>query len=415
MDFTARANSADRTFPMAKRRRGRGPRAGQVAGAVCRAAAGSCDVAETCTATASNPGGPHYQPSTGTLTTNQAWNANMGYGFTPFKVMTVTALGGYFNGTRTVSLYNRTTGAVLASVAVTSANGWAYAPIVLADANIDGACYRAGSSAEPCAASGLISGSSYGMADLKYLPAGPLYQPADGTLITDAAGDYITGYAFTPNKNITVTHLGGFYNGLKTVYLFRRSTGRGWAGSATASPAPTAGRRSSPASLPRSRRRAATNVPRSYSWLPGDVLKSANYSPQNAHALIRKTNAIRRYGHCYAPLTLTSTPSPSTSVYGTAISWTATATGGIPATTQFAVFHKRSGTTTWTPPLTSLNWQSSNVLTAHYFDYYPSGGIPSGTHFYAWSIDLPYATPGNDNRKGGGTGAIGDGTELVIP
>jgi hypothetical protein len=45
----------------------------------------------------------------------------------------------------------------------------------------------------------------------------------------------------------------------------------------------------------------------------------------------------------------------------------------------------------------------------------PGGGIPSGTHFNAWSIDLPYATPGNDNRKVGGTGAIGDGTEFVIP
>jgi hypothetical protein len=36
--------------------------------------------------------------------------------------------------------------------------------------------------------------------------------------------------------------------------------------------------------------------------------------------------------------------------------------------------------------------------TAHYFDFYPSGGIASGTHFNVWSIDLPYATPGNDTR-----------------
>jgi hypothetical protein len=53
--------------------------------------------------------------------------------------------------------------------------------------------------------------------------------------------------------------------------------------------------------------------------------------------------------------------------------------------------------------------------TAHYFDFYPSGGIPSGTRFNVWSIDLPYATPGNDNRKLGGFGSIGDGTEFVIP
>jgi hypothetical protein len=53
--------------------------------------------------------------------------------------------------------------------------------------------------------------------------------------------------------------------------------------------------------------------------------------------------------------------------------------------------------------------------TAHYFDFWPTGGLPSGTHFNAWSIDLPYATPGNDNRKLGGNGSIGDGTEFVIP
>ncbi|MFL6194353.1 MAG: hypothetical protein ACJ75H_09300, partial [Thermoanaerobaculia bacterium] len=53
--------------------------------------------------------------------------------------------------------------------------------------------------------------------------------------------------------------------------------------------------------------------------------------------------------------------------------------------------------------------------TAHYFDFYPPGGLPSGTHFNAWSIDLPYSTPGGVNRKTGGNGSIGDGTEFVIP
>jgi hypothetical protein len=53
--------------------------------------------------------------------------------------------------------------------------------------------------------------------------------------------------------------------------------------------------------------------------------------------------------------------------------------------------------------------------TGHSFDFYPSGGLPSGTHFNVWSIDLPFATPGNDNRRLSGNGAIGDGTEFVIP
>jgi hypothetical protein len=52
---------------------------------------------------------------------------------------------------------------------------------------------------------------------------------------------------------------------------------------------------------------------------------------------------------------------------------------------------------------------------AHYFDFWPSGGIPSGTHFMAWSIDLPYATAGNDNRAIGGQGSVGNGTEFIMP
>jgi len=52
--------------------------------------------------------------------------------------------------------------------------------------------------------------------------------------------------------------------------------------------------------------------------------------------------------------------------------------------------------------------------TAHYFDFYPSGGMPHGTHINVWSIDLPYST-GGVNRKIGGQGSVGDGTEFVIP
>ncbi|HEV7506770.1 MAG TPA: hypothetical protein VGS07_17895 [Thermoanaerobaculia bacterium] len=231
---------------------------GKAAGDVCRPSAGGCDVAETCVPTGGNPGTAMYTPTDGSLATNAAWAYTMGYAFTPSQTITVTALGGYFNGTKTVYLYDRTTGAVLASATVTAVNGWAYAsiapvtltklmpysvavnlggsggayrinlsslPSVAAAASIDGSCYRAGSTAEPCASSGLIAGTNYGMADLKYLPAQPLYEPADGALYTDVPGDYTTGYAFTPNKNLTVTHLGGLYNGTRTVSLYNRSTG----------------------------------------------------------------------------------------------------------------------------------------------------------------------------------------------
>ncbi|MES1243970.1 MAG: Ig-like domain-containing protein [Acidobacteriota bacterium] len=62
-----------------------------------------------------------------------------------------------------------------------------------------------------------------------------------------------------------------------------------------------------------------------------------------------------------APLTLTSTPSPATS-YGTAITWTATASGGIPGTYQYALFRRKAGTTLWIPALDSPLWQQGNVL-----------------------------------------------------
>ncbi len=282
MGSTSRAPSESCTILTARRRRGGLPRAswaavlvflalvlsgraaqaqscsGKVAGDVCRSSAGGCDVAETCVPTGGNPGTAMYAPADGSLATNVAWSYTMGYAFTTTQTITVTSLGGFFNGTKTVYLYDRTTGAVLASATVTAANGWAYAPIVpvtlpklmpysvavdlagsggayrsgmsslpsvAALASIDGSCYRAGSTAEPCASSGLITGTNYGMADLKYLPVQPLYQPTDGTLYTDMAGDYTTGYAFTPNKNLTVTHLGGLYNGTRTVSLYNRSTG----------------------------------------------------------------------------------------------------------------------------------------------------------------------------------------------
>src|SRR5262245_16937399 len=85
--------------------------AGLTAGQVCRPAAGGCDVAETCVTTGGAAGAPLYEPVDGSLGTDVAWNYNMGYGFTPNKTLVVTHLGGFFNGTKTVYLYNRTTGA----------------------------------------------------------------------------------------------------------------------------------------------------------------------------------------------------------------------------------------------------------------------------------------------------------------
>ena len=103
---------------------------GKVAGDVCRAAAGACDVAETCVATGGGGvGAPLYQPTDGSLLTDVARDFTAGYAFTPNKALTVTARACLFNGPRTVYLYNRLTGAVLASASVTSANGGPDSPI----------------------------------------------------------------------------------------------------------------------------------------------------------------------------------------------------------------------------------------------------------------------------------------------
>jgi hypothetical protein len=63
-----------------------------------------------------------------------------------------------------------------------------------------------------------------------------------------------------------------------------------------------------------------------------------------------------------APLSLTSTRSPASSVAGTPLTWTANASGGTPSTTQYALFRRLAGTPSWIPDVTAPAWQTSNVL-----------------------------------------------------
>lgn len=64
----------------------------------------------------------------GTTYTNNGWNYHMGFEFIPQKDGTITRLGGYFNGTKTVTIYD-TSYNKLAEAVVTSSNNWAYADI----------------------------------------------------------------------------------------------------------------------------------------------------------------------------------------------------------------------------------------------------------------------------------------------
>ncbi len=83
--------------------------------------------------------------------TNIGWNYAMGYHFTPQVDGVVTQLGGYFNGTKTVKLWDKVSGTELAQAQVTSANSWSYTSItpvpVQAGVTYTVAAYMAGSGA----------------------------------------------------------------------------------------------------------------------------------------------------------------------------------------------------------------------------------------------------------------------------
>jgi hypothetical protein len=94
-----------------------------------------------------------------------------------------------------------------------------------------------------------------------------------------------------------------------------------------------------------------------------------------------------------APLSLSVTPSPSSSHYGTTINWTATASGGNPATTRYAFFRRIAGTPTWTPDVTAPNWQSGNT-----FSWTPTAGDVATWEIIIWVKDG--ATPATMNTYG---------------
>src|SRR5215203_477304 len=85
-----------------------------------------------------------------------------------------------------------------------------------------------------------------------------------------------------------------------------------------------------------------------------------------------------------APLTATGTGSPALSPNGSTLTWTANASGGIPSTTQYALFRRRDGDTAWTPDVTAPAWQTSNVLS----------WTPTSTDIGTWGIII-WAKDGN--------------------
>ncbi|HJX26479.1 MAG TPA: hypothetical protein VJ885_01095, partial [Thermoanaerobaculia bacterium] len=108
------------------------------------------------------------------------------------------------------------------------------------------------------------------------------------------------------------------------------------------------------------------------------------------------------------PLGLSVTVNPTQVVYGNPVTITATASGGTPATIQYAFFRRRAGTTTWTPDVTAPAWQASNVQV-----WTPTSADIGTWDIYVWVKDAN--TPANQNTYGYGAGANGGTVKVVTP
>ena len=197
-------------------------------------------------------------------TLNQSLDEAEGYHFTPYNDGEIHALGGYFSGTKTVKLFNRTTGVVLATARVTDNYNWSYTPItpvpvtagaaytvavylegsggsIVTDAllprnskfaRIDGATSisTAGSSdARPV--NSLTNGVMKGQADVKFRTSGrsiwaPFVAYWDTTNYLGSSWQYAMGYHFQPSTDGWVTALGGMFVGYQPVKLFEKQSGK---------------------------------------------------------------------------------------------------------------------------------------------------------------------------------------------
>lgn len=191
--------------------------------------------------------------------TGIGWNYNMGYRFTALKSGSVTGLGGFYSGTKTVRLYEYPSGTLLGSLEHTSANSFSYgtlpAPIRLTagqeyvvavnlagsggayfyqatasyppDRGIQISCgtYSPNTTAMPTACRTNVV---YGMADMTFQAdeETPGYGIFDGVLLTTRyAWNYQMGYRFVVNEPVVATALGGVYDGAKTVSLYAYPSG----------------------------------------------------------------------------------------------------------------------------------------------------------------------------------------------
>jgi hypothetical protein len=108
-----------------------------------------------------------------------------------------------------------------------------------------------------------------------------------------------------------------------------------------------------------------------------------------------------------APMTLTGSVSPSRASYLGSFTWTMSASGGTPATTRYAFFHRRTGGT-WIPDVNAPAWQSSNVYT-----WTPAQADAGTWETYVWVKDGD--TPPDANGYGYAAGFNTMPIEVVGP
>jgi hypothetical protein len=144
-------------------------------------------------------------------------------------------------------------------------------------------------------------------------------------------------------------------------------------------------------------------------WTVAIGVRDVNTAP-NANGLGYSAACTVSQIRVVAPLSVSLTPSPASSVYGNPITWIATPSGGDPATIQYAFFRRRAGTTPWTPDVTAPAWQASNQFT-----WTPTladaGGAP--WEIIVWAKDA--TTPANMNVYGYAAYANPGPVQVVTP
>ena len=214
---------------------------------------------------------PWQQYGEGTFSSGNSWDYAMGYHFTPKVDGVIQQLGGNFNGSKLVKLFDKTDGTQLAQATVNSNADWQYVdvipipvtagrtytvavylqgsggayqnpgtnffPITYEYIRIEGGTYAYTGYNQDARPTNLVTTAIYGMVDIAFVPdtlSPPVIthqqvwqdvSPTNISLIKNNSWNYAMGYHFTPNMDGRISQLGGLFMGEKIVRLFDRDSG----------------------------------------------------------------------------------------------------------------------------------------------------------------------------------------------